>query len=715
MVNESQDELVKEQGLWDLAQLPYRVFSPLLRAPQRPQNDFEHQDPIGTEAGGSRVARAVKSQAYKDRLGKAMQQLMSNGRATNDARTYSIMQAMHPKRKGRLTRQPTDKVNQVSFDAKTARQFLHSMSSKDQSCIGAFGWSGNMLIPLRGPRKMSPQNVFFQQLSAFIADIASARCPESFGFILTCGGIFALHKLPPEEQRERELKQLDPKLRPVNVGVCFLKWAFKLAVTDDAVVTAICGLQPVQQGLSAKRGVEVVAHLFRALYEKGYLICTTDYSNGFNAFMRQAMLCAVNSECPALNSLFNTFYALDSVCLFKLDEDFKVIWSTEGSRMGCVLGSLGFDLTVKAIYKFVADAYPGVVTKALTDDFTLAIPPPRVSGVSLADTYKQVKSIFLEVAKKSKEIAGLELNFSKCHLLVPEGLDPPMKADMPKGTSIELDGLRLAGAPLGTDQFCKDYMLARVNEVTKKLDALERIDPQVAFSMLRLGVVPALGFFFQVTPPHLTAHAARLYDERLLERAVALLTPTDKPAPQAGPEILMRRARAKLQLPIRHNGAGLTSAALIAPLAFLASVVSSVDADPVDLAVHKSGLGRFMQYTHEAVRNALGGEPSQDNLAAQPKFPFEDFRAILDSDFYEKLFEVKNLKLQRELSIVAHSLAAKRHLASFKRGKGSEVRSDFVTAHSQGQPSKTLQYPCQFEPTASSQSPSSTGRGPGLG
>jgi hypothetical protein len=100
----------------------------------------------------------------------------------------------------------------------------------------------------------------------------------------------------------------------------------------------------------------------------------------------------------------------------------------------------------------------------------------------------------------------------------------------------------------------------------------------------------------------------------------------------------------------------------------------------VDLAVHKSGLGRFMQYTHEAVRNALGGEPSQDNLAAQPKFPFEDFRVILESDFYEKLFEVQNLKLQRELSIVALSLAAKRHLASFKRGKGSEARSDFVMA-----------------------------------
>ena len=54
--------------------------------------------------------------------------------------------------------------------------------------------------------------------------------------------------------------------------------------------------------------------MFRALYELGYVVVTTDFSNGFNAFMRQAMLDAVQRRCPALTSAFNTYYALDSMC-----------------------------------------------------------------------------------------------------------------------------------------------------------------------------------------------------------------------------------------------------------------------------------------------------------------------------------------------------------------------------------------------------------------
>ena len=130
-------------------------------------------------------------------------------------------------------------------------------------------------------------------------------------------------------------------------------------------------------GLKAKRGVEVVGHLYRALHEDGWVIATTDFTNGFNAFSRQAMMDAVQTACPELLPAFNKYYAMDSVCLLKLQNgSFERIWSREGSRMGCTVGSLGFDVTVDPVYKGVQSLFPESVAKALTDDYTAAFKAP---------------------------------------------------------------------------------------------------------------------------------------------------------------------------------------------------------------------------------------------------------------------------------------------------------------------------------------------------
>ena len=86
-----------------------------------------------------------------------------------------------------------------------------------------------------------------------------------------------------------------------------------------------------------------------------------NYSNGFNAFRRQAMLDAVQKRCPALTKVFNKHYALDSMCFYVLKGKTHVIWSTQGSRMGCTMGSFGFDLTVHDIYEAVKAKYPSVM------------------------------------------------------------------------------------------------------------------------------------------------------------------------------------------------------------------------------------------------------------------------------------------------------------------------------------------------------------------
>ena len=255
-------------------------------------------------------------------------------------------------------------------------------------------------------------------------------------------------------------------------------------------------------GMFAEHGTDVTGHLFRALWELGYLVVTTDYSNGFNAFDRQAMLDAVNRKCPALNAVFNMFYGIDSMCFFRMENETKIIWSKQGSRMGCVLGSFGFNITVDPIYKATARKFTKIVSKALTDDFTNGIPPPE-NREEMPARWKMCADLLEFIATESKKVAGLELNFSKCHVLAPKNFPDPPPGILPAGVNLERDGLRLAGTPIGTDEFCKQFMDKQVASVAKKMRKLEGMDPQTGYALLRSGIVPTLMFSSQVTPPEL--------------------------------------------------------------------------------------------------------------------------------------------------------------------------------------------------------------------
>ena len=89
------------------------------------------------------------------------------------------------------------------------------------------------------------------------------------------------------------------------------------------------------------------------------------------------MLHAVQKRCPQLTPLFNLFYARDSLCFFTVEGDVRVVLSQEGSRMGCVLGSFGFDLVVQDVYEAVQALLPAAPVKALTDDLNIAVPPQQ--------------------------------------------------------------------------------------------------------------------------------------------------------------------------------------------------------------------------------------------------------------------------------------------------------------------------------------------------
>ena len=196
----------------------------------------------------SRLLRKVVRLMHQDLPGKAMQALLSNGTAEGTELVHSILCAMHPDRKEQLKpHKPT--VDQVEISVETARKFLFRNAGADNSCIGSFGWKADDLLHIRGG---GTEHTFMQAMAQLISHLANTDVPPITGFIVTCGSLFALHKLSPEKQAERRAKNLDPKLRPVNVPCSLLKWAFKLLLDSPQAEEAIAAMAPMQKGLKAR-------------------------------------------------------------------------------------------------------------------------------------------------------------------------------------------------------------------------------------------------------------------------------------------------------------------------------------------------------------------------------------------------------------------------------------------------------------------------------
>jgi hypothetical protein len=93
----------------------------------------------------------------------------------------------------------------------------------------------------------------------------SADVSDLVAFALSSGSIIGLNKDDEDTQEIRREKGLPPRERPINQGSLILKLAFDLALHSEAAQEAVKTLAPIQQGVGAKRGMEVIAHVCNAL------------------------------------------------------------------------------------------------------------------------------------------------------------------------------------------------------------------------------------------------------------------------------------------------------------------------------------------------------------------------------------------------------------------------------------------------------------------
>jgi len=147
------------------------------------------------------------------------------------------------------------------------------------------------------------------------------------------------------------------------------------------------------------------------------------------------------------------------------------------------------------------------VNRALTDDNLISFfPTEEDPSVLFDDVLAYHKFMKVNLAK-----INLRLASDKSELLLPTGFidfkDCPVLEEItvihPDGDLISSRGIRIAGVPVGPDGYVRDFVDSSLHNYSSKLSALEGIDPQTGFALLRSCIAPSPIFLAQTVVPHL--------------------------------------------------------------------------------------------------------------------------------------------------------------------------------------------------------------------
>ena len=134
-----------------------------------------------------------------------------------------------------------------------------------------------------------------------------------------------------------------------------------------------------------------------------------------------------------------------------------------------------------------ATHHADIVVRSHTDDCNLAVQLPREPAGGDA-VLRRLHGVFTEMAAHAKDALDLELNVAKCALLLPPG--HAAAPDCFVGMEVSSRRTKVAGAPIGDDDFCAEFVGHRVDTVLAKIRALRGMHPQVGMLLLRMCCLP---------------------------------------------------------------------------------------------------------------------------------------------------------------------------------------------------------------------------------
>jgi hypothetical protein len=510
--------------------------------------------------------------------------LDGNGVARRTSAVAQCLSDMHPHYGETIQPFDTQFKNSVSLDIGKCAAKLRRDAGKTKN-IDVFGWTPDLLACLRNLLPSERGMDFFKvhaMLTAALGD--TANVPNAVAFMVSAGYMTPLNKISPKGNEEKIRNGLTPVIRPVNSGVTQLKNLGQCALDSNGGKLVNRRLPEQYQGVSD--GVGKVIAFATGAYRQRKCIQKKDAVSAFNNMARAAVIDGSKHLWKEGYPLYHKYYGMVAPIFFLYRDDdgkrcLRVIFSHEGVRQGCSLASIGYGMAAeRRIYGPIREAHPESGAAAITDDHINVWDPPSVNSQHEWEIWYDKVALYLADFAALAAKVGIKLADDKGMILIPHDGFLPLSSIRSNSVKLNVtkDGIIIAGTPIGTREYTKSVLQAKVKNVQRRGVAVCRLKdefPQYCVPMLTRGVNVGLDYLVSMVAPHRWDELLSQFDDFMFHRLLEV-------AQVDSPSLDLRRtsiSRRLARLPPNFNGVGLVASKTKAPVAFLCRMMA-VARDP---------------------------------------------------------------------------------------------------------------------------------------
>jgi hypothetical protein len=297
--------------------------------------------------------------------------------------------------------------------------------------------------------------------------VAAGNVPPSIVPLLTAGrGV----GIPKNDKGE---------LRPIVIGNVLLRLIGSAAVAKLSPDIATYFLKPkaIQFGVGVPAGCEIMAAAINAHLElhQDHVDISCDARNAFNSWCRSRLWEPLREKFPSLYAFTKLLYGQASDIIFHEDgQGLASIVNAVGSRQGCSLGSLLYCLAIHPLLLQLQSEFPELLILAYCDDVHIIGPPDRaiIAYRKWAGLYNSVLQGELRDDKGC--VYSPTVNRETLHDLGLPTSVPPEPAT-PNKMPFTSEGLRVLGAPVGSQNFYESFSSDTTNTIIADFEILARM------------------------------------------------------------------------------------------------------------------------------------------------------------------------------------------------------------------------------------------------
>jgi hypothetical protein len=518
--------------------------------------DMENSQEALQESGKRRRARRQGGERQSDHQqakqyvaeglpSMAMKCLVKNEGAGNSEEVYNALLPLHPQTDGThpsaWEAEPEGATGPEICKVERKEVIKAIMGIRRRVSPGLSGWKAEHLQSALKYSGKAYKAELGNRLTALVTDILSAKVPQAVLDLFRNAKLVAIRK--PGSATA---------VRPIALMETLSKVAERVAVGKLRELSPVFIKEMQFGGPGVKGGVEAVPHVLRAALSKrckeaadkgepAPVMITTDVKNAFNCIQRKYIVEGVRENCPDLLPYVASQYKTPSNLFFMVDgeQTSRIILSKTGVRQGSALSTVLFDMALLQITRLVrAEAGGDAEIVLVHDDLTIVGKQEAVA--------KALRKLFEELPK-----AGMELNVSKFKAYMPrpnkEGhIDMPADASQVDtaafhpggfrlyGETENLDehegdantkhiplvqGVKVAGAPIGSQLYVRDELEKVVQEAREQAEAIVEFSAkelQCAALIHRATLPTKPVFLLRTLPPDITETFARDFNNVVL-------------------------------------------------------------------------------------------------------------------------------------------------------------------------------------------------------